>query len=328
MRTYASWIRGLGVLSWCAMSAACEVPELEPGDVPETAAQTAAIDAGAGGSADAGSRAENPIKPYVSAVGIGVGDLAVSTKFYADVFQLESLYTLDTPYWKETVLRDVRGNHVVTMDFVRERNTKNNPVKLVFAVKSAEEWYQKVLAAGGSETTPPSKPQSLLGTQVGMLYDPDGYLVELLQVPTVPAPVLVAVGIGVNSLDASADYYTRVLGLKFVRDIPVPGFMNEKELASALARGPSVVLMDYDDPTRVVTDVPAKIVFNVPNAAAYADFIKAEDPAKLLSPPAPYADSGLIVGMARDLEGYLIEILQPAASDGGVPPTPSLDAGR
>ena len=124
------------------------------------------------------------------------------------------------------------------------------------------------------------------------------------------------------------DFYTRVLGLKFTRDIRVPGLMNEKELGSSLARGPSVLLMDYDDPTRNVTDVPAKIVLNVPNAAAYADFIKREDPSKLLQPPAPYGDSGLIVGMARDPEGYLIEILQPAATDAGVATSTGIDAGR
>jgi lactoylglutathione lyase len=189
----------------------------------------------------------------------------------------------------------------------------------VFAVKSAADWYQKVLDAGGSETNPPSKPKEFMGAQIGLLYDPDGYLLELIEAATVPAPVLVGVGVGVNSLDASADFYTRVLGLKFARDIPVPGFMNERELQSSLSRGPSVVLMDYEDPSRVVTDIPAKIVLAVPDAAGFADFIKADDPAKLLTPPAPYENSGLIVGMARDVEGYLVEIVQQAPVDGGVP---------
>jgi len=316
VKTYARLVRGLFALSCCVASVACEGTE-EPLEPTLRAAEVPA----AGSTLDAGTaaRAEQPIKPYVSAAGIGVSDLAASTKFYVDTFGLKNLYSLNTPYWNETVLQDVRGNHVVPMDFTRDVNTKKNPVKLVFAVKNTAEYYAKVLANGGSETTPPSPPQLLLGTQIGLLYDPDGYLIELFQVPTVPAPVLAAVGIGVNSLDASADYYTRVLGLKFTRDIPVPGFMNEKELVSTLARGPSVVLMDYEDPTRVVTNIPAKIVLNVPNAAAFADFIKREDQTKLVQAPAPYADSGMIVGMARDLEGYLIEILQPPATDAGVP---------
>jgi lactoylglutathione lyase len=325
--TYVRLVRGLFALTCCVSSVACEATEDldEPGQTSVQEQVASPLDAGTSAT-DAG-RAEQPIKPYVSAAGIGVSDLAASTKFYVDVFGLKSLYSLETPYWNETVLQDVRGNHVVTMDFTRERNTKKNPVKLVFAVKDAAEYYAKVLAAGGSETSPPSPPKLLLGAQIGLMYDPDGYLLELIQVPSVPAPVLVGVGIGVDSLDASADYYTRVLGLKFTRDIPVPGFMNEKELASSLARGPSIVLMDYEDPTRIVRDVPAKIVLNVPNAAGFADFIKREDATKLLQAPAPYGDSGMIVGMARDLEGYLIEILQAPTTDAGVP-SAGLDAGK
>lgn len=317
MGTNARLVGSLLALMVGLSSSACDVSSDSDGNEEASSGrQEMMADAGQG-ALDA-DKVVQEIKPYVSAAGIGVTDLAISTKFYQDVFALKSLYTLDTPYWKETVLQDVRGNHVVTMDFTRERNTKKNPVKLVFAVKDAAEYYDKVVKSGGSETNPPSPPKMALGALIGMAYDPDGYLLELIQIPTVPAPVLVGVGIGVSSLDASADFYTRVLGLKFVRDIPVPGFMNEKELASSLARGPSVVLMDYEDPTKVTTDVPVKLVLNVPNAAAFADAIKREDPSKLLQAPAPYADSGMIVGMARDLEGYLIEILQPPAADAGV----------
>ena len=328
MTTYGRSSRGLFALTCCVLSMACEAG----GDVDGLGGSS--VQAQAAGASDAGTlgadagRAEQPIKPYVSGAGIGVSNLAASTKFYVDVFGLKNLYSLETPYWNETVLQDVRGNHVVTMSFTRQRNTKKNPVKLVFAVRDAAEYYAKVLAAGGSETSPPSPPKLLLGAQIGMMYDPDGYLLELIQAPSVPGPVLVGVGLGVNSLDASADFYTRVLGLKFTRDIPVPGFMNEKELASSLGRGPSIVLMDYEDPSRSVTDIPTKIVLNVPNAAAYADFIKGEDATKLLQAPAPYADSGLIVGMARDLEGYLVEILQPVATDAGVTTRVGIDAGK
>lgn len=318
MRTNARLVGGFFAISCCLFSPACDdSSDSDRDEAPapalsdETSAPVAELDAG---------RPEQTVKPYVSAAGIGVTDLAVSNKFYTDVFALKNLYSLQTPYWNETVLQDVRGNHVVTMKFTRERNTKKNPVKLVFAVANAVETYQKVLAAGGSETNPPTTVATRLGAQIGMAYDPDGYLLEIIEAKTVPAPVLVGVGIGVSNLDQSADFYTRVLGLKFVRNIPVPGFMNEKELASSLARGPSVVLMDYEDPTRVTTDIPAKIVLSVPNAAAFAEVVKKEDPTKLLQAPAPYENSGMVVGMARDLEGYLIEILQPAAPDAGVAP--------
>jgi lactoylglutathione lyase len=320
-------VRGLLALACGASAVACAV-DGEVGEETASAQQVVALDAGQ--TSPSAARVEQPIKPYVSAAGLGISDLAASTKFYTDVFALKSLYSLQTPYWNETVLQDPRGNHVVTMDFTRDVNTKNNPVKLVFGVSNAATYYQKILAAGGSPTTPPQPPKSLLGTEIGFALDPDGYLLELVQVPSFAAPVLVGVGVGVDSLSASADFYTRVLGLKYVRDLAVPGFLDEKDLASSLARGPNIQLMDYVDPTKAVRDIPAKIVLNVPNAAAFADFIKAADPTKLIQAPAPYGTTGMIVGMARDLDGYLIEILQPPAADAGVPASPSatLDAGK
>jgi hypothetical protein len=59
--------------------------------------------------------------------------------------------------------------------------------------------------------------------------------------------------------------------------------------------------------------------------AAPAKTIAAEDPAKVLSAPTPFGDSGLIVGIAKDLEGYLVEILQSAS---GPSAASSMDAGH
>jgi lactoylglutathione lyase len=267
--------------------------------------------AAAKGDGSAGDAAVVTDGPYVSAAGIGVSDLAVSKQFYTEVLGLKFLYHLDTEVWSEDVYEDLRGNHVVLMDFVRDRNTTKNPVKLVFAVENLEEYYQKVLDSGGSSAAAPT----MFGTtKVALTFDPDGYLLELIEASTATRPVLVGMGVGVSSLDEAADYYTRVLGMKFVRDIDVPGFMDEKELASPLMRGPSIVLMHYEDTTRVYSDIPAKIVFGVKNAASYAAKIEREDSEKLLQAPAPYGDSGLIVGMARDLDGYLVEILQSAGT--------------
>jgi hypothetical protein len=83
-------------------------------------------------------------------------------------------------------------------------------------------------------------------------------------------------------------------------------------------KGPSLVLMHYTNETREYKDIPAKVVLGVSDAKGLAKSITNEDPAKLLAPPAPYQSSGLIVGMAKDLEGYLVEIIQndPAADAG------------
>lgn len=294
-------------------------PAVDAGARPGDASADAARD----GAARDGSVVVPAITPYVTAAGIGVTDLDVSAKFYTEVIGLTFKYDLSTPDFDEKVLEDVRGNSVVLMKFKKERNTKHNPVKLVFAVKNTQASYDSVLAGGGSTVSAPTT----FGTAtVALTYDPDEYLVELYEVPTVPSNVLVGMGIGVSSLDESADFYTRVLGMKFERDIPVPGFMDEKELKSYLAKGPSIVLMHYEDETREYKNIPAKVVFGVSNAKGLAKAITDEDPAKLLAAPAPYPGSGLIVGMAKDLEGYLVEIIQAdPAADGGVA---AADAGR
>lgn len=296
-------------------------PATDAGARPSDASADAARDA----AARDGSVVVPAITPYVTAAGIGVTDLEVSAKFYTEVIGLTFKYDLSTPEYDEKVLEDVRGNSVVLMKFKKERNTKHNPVKLVFAVKNTQEAYDAVLAGGGATFAAPTT----FGTAtVALTYDPDEYLVELYEAPTVPSNVLVGMGIGVSSLDESADFYTRVLGMKFERDIPVPNFMDEKELKSYLAKGPSVVLMHYKDETREYQNIPAKVVFAVSNAKGLAKAITDEDPAKLLLAPAPYPGSGLIVGMAKDLEGYLVEIIQAdPAADGGVAGA-GADAGR
>ena len=320
----------LGMLLICVGCAVACAPEAPLPGAPTPSIDAGRRDAAADAKSDAKADAKTDatvvapaITPYVTAAGIGVTDLEVSAKFYTEVLGLTFKYDLATPQWNEKILQDVRGNSVVLMDFTRERNTKHNPVKLVFAVKNAQAAYDAVLANGGSSVSPPST----FGTAtVALTYDPDEYLVELYEASTVPSNVLVGVGIGVSSLDESADLYTRVLGMRFERDIAVPGFMDEKELRSYLMKGPSIVLMHYEDETREYKDIPAKVVLGVSDAKGLAKAITDEDPAKLLAPPMPYGSTGLIVGMAKDLEGYLVEILQndPAAdagarSDAGTP---------
>jgi lactoylglutathione lyase len=296
-----------------AVACAPEAPEPVPakpatdaGARPSDASADAAKDAAKSAMGDAAVVAP-AITPYVAAAGIGVTDLEASAKFYTEVLGLTFKYDLSTPDWDEKVFEDVRGNSVVLMKFKRERNTKHNPVKLVFAVKDTQEAYDAVLAGGGTSFAAPT---TFGEATVALTYDPDEYLVELYQAPTVPSNVLVGMGIGVSSLDESADFYTRVLGLRFERDIPVPNFMDEKELKSYLMKGPSVVLMHYQDESIEYKDIPAKVVLGVSDAKGLAKAITDEDSAKLLAPPAPYPGSGLIVGMAKDLEGYLVEIIE------------------
>jgi len=321
----------LGTLLFYAIAAAGSGCAEEKATVFNDAALPSTTDSGARPSDASRPRSdgasspgqEQTVLPYVTAAGIGVSDLEASARFYTEVLGLTFKYDLSTPNWDEKILEDVRGNSVVLMKSKPERKTQKNPVKLVFAVQDTEAAFQAVLEGGGGMA---SAPATFEGTTIALGYDPDEYLVELVQVPAVPSNVLVGMGIGVSDLDEAADYYTRVLGMVFERDIDVPGFMDEKVLRSSLMKGPSLVLMHYEDETKVYKDVPAKVVLGVPDAKAFASVIASEDAKKLLLPPAPYANSGLIVGMAKDLDGYLVEIIQSdPAADAGV--GAKLDAG-
>lgn len=265
----------------------------------------------AAGRADAGT---TPAKfPYAVGAGIGVSDLAASAEFYEQIMHLAFAEDVAAADHKEKLFKDVRGNTVTLMDFTEERRTEQNPAKLVFAVKSAQAAYDAVLAGGGSAFAAPSV---FAGTTVALAYDPDKYLVELIEAPTVPEnkSVLVGVGIGVSSLDESADYYTKTLGLMFRRDIKVPNFMDEKELGSQEMRGLSVVLMHYLDETKDYKDVPVKIVLTVPDAKRYAETITDANEDFVLSEPKTDAKSRALVGIARDLEGYWLQFQQPPSS--------------
>ena len=284
----------------------------------DKAPDTAAVSSSATASHDAGrldAAAKHDgavmvpaITPYIAAAGIGVSDLDASSEFYQKALGLTFKYDLSTPGWDEKVLEDSRGNSVVLMHFKPERNTKNNPVKIVFYVPSAQDAYQAVLDAGGTSV---SAPTMFEGANVALTSDPDQYTVELVEVTSETEIVIGAVGIGVSSLEESTDFYTRVMGLQYQRDYSVPNFVEEKAFSSyQMNKGLGLVLMHYADETRAYKDIPAKVVFGVRDADGLTKLISDEDPSKVVVPPAPYADSGLIIGIAKDLEGYLLEIIQ------------------
>lgn len=294
---------------WLGLLAAAGCVDKAPDTAAVSAAATAPRDAGRADAAVKGDAAVvvPAIAPYITAAGIGVSDLAASSEFYQKALGLTFKYDLSTPGWDEKVLEDSRGNSVVLMHFKPERNTKKNPVKIVFYVPSAQDAYQAVLDAGGTSV---SAPTMFEGATVALTSDPDEYTVELVEVSTVSEIVIGAMGIGVKSLADATDFYTRVMGLKYERDYTVPNFVDEKAFSSYQMKGLGLVLMHYTDDTRVYQDIPAKVVFGVRDAEGLAKLISDEDESKVVVPPAPYADSGLIIGIAKDLEGYLLEIIQ------------------
>ena len=116
-----------------------------------------------------------------------------------------------------------------------------------------------------------------------------------------------ATGIGVSDLRASAEFYKAALGMTETRTIKID-HMDEIILVHE-ARSALVLMHWTDGSTRYYKDVPVKLVFYVSDPKATAAQIKLAG-GTMTREPAPFGDDGMIVGMGKDLDGYVVELLQ------------------
>ena len=125
---------------------------------------------------------------------------------------------------------------------------------------------------------------------------------------------LTAVGIGVSDLERSADFYGRVLGMKHVQTFKLD-YMDEIMLAHEGRN--AVVLMHYTDGSpRNYKDNPVKLVFYVTDPAGLAAKIRAEG-LEITRDPAPIESlGGAVVGLAKDPDGYVIELIEAPGARG------------
>ncbi len=133
---------------------------------------------------------------------------------------------------------------------------------------------------------------------------------------TTPASVMGAVGIGVSDLARSADFYTRVLGMKVITTFKLD-YMDEIVVGYG-DRQAALVLMHWTDGSvRNYRDNPVKIVLYVPDPRAAADAIRAEG-LEIVREPRPVPGLGdAVVGFAKDPDGYLVELLQRRGAKAG-----------
>jgi len=126
---------------------------------------------------------------------------------------------------------------------------------------------------------------------------------------TTPTAYIGAVGIGVSDLARSADFYTRVLGMKVITTFKLD-YMDEIVVGFE-GRGSALVLMHWTDGSvRNYANNPIKIVLYVPDPTAAAEAIRA-DGLEIVREPTPIAAlGGAVVGFAKDPDGYLVELLQ------------------
>ena len=126
---------------------------------------------------------------YLTAVGIGVSDLARSADFYERVLGMKPTQTFNLDHMDEIVLAHEGRNAVVLMHWKDGsiRNYRDNPIKLVFQVVDAASLIERIRADGLAISMEPAAYPGMGGAIIGMGLDPDGYVIELIQSPA-PVP--------------------------------------------------------------------------------------------------------------------------------------------
>jgi lactoylglutathione lyase len=116
-----------------------------------------------------------------------------------------------------------------------------------------------------------------------------------------------ATGIGVSDLRASAEFYKAALGMTELRTVKVD-YMDEIILVHE-ARSALVLMHWTDGSARNYKDVPVKLVFYVTDPKAAAERIR-QAGGTMTREPAPFGADGMIVGLGKDPDGYVVELLQ------------------
>jgi lactoylglutathione lyase len=126
------------------------------------------------------------INQYLGAVGIGVSDLDRSVDFYVRIFGMKKVWKLKLPDMHEVILNleGERGSSIVLMHYVdgSNPNYSNNPVKLVFYVNDPKGCIELIRREGLEIIRDATPVPELRNAVVGLAKDPDGYLLEILQV--------------------------------------------------------------------------------------------------------------------------------------------------
>jgi lactoylglutathione lyase len=120
-----------------------------------------------------------------------------------------------------------------------------------------------------------------------------------------------AVGISVSDLKRSEAFYRDVMGMKSMQTFALDHM--DEIVMSYDGKGAAIVLMQWKDgQERVVTDLPIKLVFYVPDPKATAELIRAAG-LEIVREPTPIPSlGGAVVGFGKDPDGYLVELLQRA----------------
>ena len=120
---------------------------------------------------------------------------------------------------------------------------------------------------------------------------------------------LSGVGFGVADLEVSRAFYADVLGLEVLRIYEL-GYLNEIVMGYKDSTQAVVVLMNWPNEERTYDGNNVKLVFDVDDPAAVISRIRARG-GKIDREAGPIdALPGAIVGLGRDPDNYVVEVLK------------------
>lgn len=122
----------------------------------------------------------------IGAFGIGVSDLERSVDFYGRVLGMVEQRRFKVAYMDEVVIGYEGRPPLVLMHYTdgSPRNYADNPVKLVIYVDDPAGCVERVRAEGLAVVREPSPSPEMGGALIGLVKDPDGYVLEFIQRPT------------------------------------------------------------------------------------------------------------------------------------------------
>lgn len=127
--------------------------------------------------------------PYLIAMGFSVSDLTASRSFYREELGMteESLgaFPVTDATGSATITeyseRHATGSGIVLQDWAPDRNSKDNPVKIVMFVPDAQATADAIVGAGGSIVAPAERTAVYDNRLLIVTKDLDGYMIELVQ---------------------------------------------------------------------------------------------------------------------------------------------------
>lgn len=116
---------------------------------------------------------------------------------------------------------------------------------------------------------------------------------------------LAAVVVGVSDIESAMDFYTSVIGLELLQEVNTDKYL-ERILALPGGQGTRIVLFQS-----LSDDVSAgsRIVFYADDAGAMVESMRARE-LEVVLPAEPFAGTPVIVGIAKDEDGTMLEFIQ------------------